>query len=374
MRYTKAIIAFFSLLTLLFSCKKNEIEVANEDLGLKIEKSKNFFNEFLKSNEVLSNSFYDKGKIYWSKADYFPKQNVLVFETNLKSKFIKKFLFVKFNTEGEVEKEEYNYILSTKISDVKIEDLKIDNEIISLNSTFQNFSGFILSYNLDHKKINSVQFQKGKVINNNEKYELVENTNSNNTFNRDGNTTTQNFGIVCTQWYWNVYMNGILISSTYVFTTCVGEATDTLEGDNIGELGATQLTVVSVVKTHTIKHYEDYDENWTFTQAIRLGGIRNLDDRDLSDFSSVNHEGYAVMNHYPAAGGPWGPTHTPSSTGHSTTTLSYSHFSNGPYTIAISSNNKTATTTGSGTFTYINLNPQRTDLYSGTRQWYAADL
>lgn len=112
-------------------------------------------------------------------------------------------------------------------------------------------SGVIIINDLKNNLIKSTHFLNGNIDNN--KIDKLITISKNSTINYKEQVNNLNdgpdpIGVECTEWYWNTYINGELVSSIYVGTTCLGSG-----GGGGSEGGTNGQELIDFINTGTVE-------------------------------------------------------------------------------------------------------------------------
>jgi hypothetical protein len=173
-------------------------------------------------------------------------------------------------------------------------------------------------------------------------------TNHSNPTNQNNMSTAEN----CTDWYWQTYINGVLVSEVYLYTDC---------GINVeeGGGGGSQPIGVSVTRNVDLVVKEittGSQARWKILGTFTISGVKFTNTAD-NYFTSISYAGAACINYNSAYDGlPY--------------MLPYFIFSN------TYSSGLIGTTVAKGTVNgimyYPNFTPPETHVYPKDGFWYAS--
>ncbi len=251
-------------------CKKMSIvrdKKAESDI-LDFAKARDFYDKAI--GDFKSTSLLNVGIVDWKSEFSFKYGNEIYIGLNLKSNFLKKFLKVILNEDGSIKSETQKFIFFNKMSEFNAQEFHWNYELFNFSETKLNFSGCIFEYSLSGIHIDAKKYIKGKII---EDFvtDLVRYKYSNGS-NDAGIRNSQTNSFTCINWYLNTYINNVLVSSVYVFTTCEGEPTDTVEGDGPG--GGVEIPFISITRDEdfVIHTHQEYQTNWTVFVPLTISG------------------------------------------------------------------------------------------------------
>ncbi len=203
---TKTLFSFALLITFFLSCKKNwkeEVKNATSVIDLKTKGS-------VANKDITSNLNKLTSKAY----TYNKDENIIITQLNelfetpvITSKKSIKFFQVISNKKTKTNRQEQVIEIVADFDNKSTlnQELVVDL-IIKKNN---NFSGTMIFLGKDNKYLNEEVYKNG----------ILKNTKT--IISKFDNTSNTNR--TCQAWYLNVYIDGVLSSSTYLYTTCTGD-------------------------------------------------------------------------------------------------------------------------------------------------------
>ncbi len=157
----------------------------------------------------------------WSNTKYFAAAKMLIAPVQVgddtKNSYAAKYLVMQEDASEQVESGYYCFVLS-KSSKPEAAPSLLANDIPS------GFTGAIVKYSLDGSLIAATHYENGAVTDKQDKLEVRPMSK-----NDDGGVSPNlapincNGTQVCTDWYWQTYVNGVLVYEEYLFSSCTCE-------------------------------------------------------------------------------------------------------------------------------------------------------
>jgi hypothetical protein len=227
MKTLKTRLIVLLLVMAIFGCKKNN-DSNKEEITKPVFNLSNYFkikNSIEKDENLL--------KFYNDLENNIDKNSELINVTTDKEKTIVYQINNNQDIAVKTEKNNYKFIIyqlkNEEIIDEKIVNLipteKNTEKITTLtafklyNKKLNNFTGTMVNISNRKEYFNEYNFENGKWIGFKQLIPKVQNT-------------IKSSSEICTDWYWVITINNIVISETYLFTTCTGGCEQTRQFDN----------------------------------------------------------------------------------------------------------------------------------------------
>ena len=243
------IVYALALITLLFSCKKADINKESLQLPLTLnEKAKAWFEtqqDALKYQQLqLENNVINiQERIDWEKSQYFAEAKALITPVSITSidgntsSF--KYLMTNVDDEGNVSIGNYYIVLYNKKKLDLTETPIITPELIKLQNVPVFFTGAIIKYDLANKILSSKHYDLGILSDKNDAL-IVRKSKTQITINNLA-PLDEGCSYITINWYWQTWVNGVLVSEEYVFSTNEITCTPGGGGGGTGTLTCEQL-------------------------------------------------------------------------------------------------------------------------------------
>ncbi len=290
------------LLSVVFmSCKKTIIDkefsstLSNET----IENLSTWYKyQINKENKSSSNGLeLNEGIIIWDKTISLSDNDDYLIPIDIQSKSsIRKILHINIQKSTNTNSGEYIYIINDNPSDKILDDNKKLSALI-INREIQNFTGCIIKYNLNNQLLSTENFKNGIKSESKTIIITLKEINNNNSI------TSKNTMGRCIAWYLDTYINGVLVYSQYLYTSCTSpeEWTDTIEGEGGGtipEVGDPVTTSKEILRSIV-----SYSENWIIVTPVTLVERKFLTHPQDNYFTGATAATTAFLNFAPASGG-----------------------------------------------------------------------
>ena len=231
----KNLIALLAMLVFLtaIGCKR-EATISESGIqgGVISEKVKSWFESkptpFANSaGKTITESDLSISRPAREKTRFYPNENIYITPIALASKTIDekssvhKYLLASGQANGEISGGSYFYVMADKKDEaLNTRAQNLTPDFFSLEQIPTTFSGAILQYDLKNNIIFGKHYEEGKPVNRTDKlsYKKSEPGSNSNFANPDecGGEGTQ----VCIDWYWQTWVNGVLVYEEYLYTTC----------------------------------------------------------------------------------------------------------------------------------------------------------
>lgn len=298
-----AIIAIV-IITTLFGCKREAL--TNEPVVQQNSVSEKVRAWFEKQPAPLTNSIgkaivesdFSISKPVWEKTKFYPNENIYITPVALSSKNIDakstvyKFLLASGQANGDISGGSYFYVMADK------KDQALNSPAQNLTPDFfllkkipGEFSGAIMQYDLKNNIIFSKHYEEGKPTGKTDKLSYKKNDPGNISGfanpNECGGETTQ----VCIDWYWQTWVNGVLVYEEYLYTSCSCVVTGGGGGGGGGGAPTPQQQATAIL---------DYMENNTINSSILLSATEQAADPNtrtiIYEWKCVKGLGYYVKS------------------------------------------------------------------------------
>lgn len=297
------------IILVIFGCKKElttEVEIISSNAL--ISKFQESYNQELSKVDLkdskLAFPVLGRAKIDWSEGIKFKAPNIYFISTNQKNNYFHKYLKVVTDKFDNIVSKSFLIIFFNKKSKLKSVDLVFNEDF--LNNKITDFSGGVIEYDLFNKYLSSKTFINGTVENkyvNKIDYKL-------STSAKDSNIINTNI-VTCINWYWNTYVNGVLVESVYAFTTCNdNDASIDPEGGGSGgggdgtdpcittvALGEAFINAVQAVdgSSQILGSPPTDNDNWTvpYNWSIFTAGTWGLVSYENATLNKVHYQNYS---------------------------------------------------------------------------------
>ena len=208
----------------------------------------------------------------------------------------------EINKEGTIINCKYVFIVMDKDHLKMISKLSYTPDELNGKIIPSGANGAIIVSDLKNNNITSIHFENGKIDKNKSDKLIYKFSNSINR-NSSGEINYSNldpYDIVCTQWYWNTYINGELVNSVYVGETCTGGGIGG-GGGNVGENGNAQelfdfisMGVVESGEPNVTTTFNDGTEwNVTYDWIIYTAGTWGLLSYEDATLRKIHYPNYS---------------------------------------------------------------------------------
>jgi hypothetical protein len=223
--FFKMLGALLASITLL-SCNKETLNNNSESDQLAAgEKAETWFRINVINTSSATINFLGAVKPEWNKTKIFDEADLYItpITTEAKTKAAKYFV-AKTDGNSNITAGSYFVVLKKEgITPVEAEKL-IKNQIAPDKYYSNQFSGAVLEYNLNNTLVNLKHYESGIET---KQYDniLGKNKNDNNreSFNREmmnANPCEDGAAELCIDWFWQTFVNGVLFSEEYLYTSC----------------------------------------------------------------------------------------------------------------------------------------------------------
>ncbi len=224
MKKKNKVFIYLLLFSLIFGCKKQdsvkEITLQQNSVS---EKAKSWIEtqaailsspKFLLEGKVID----IPEKIDWEKSKYFPQSKISITPvrvTSVESDLLTyKYLVTEMNDAGEVIAANYYAVINDRQMMGSTEFYTITPELVNLQKMPGEFSGAIIKYDLSNKIVFTKHYEKGVLSNKTDKISIKKSKTivpAQNYAPLPGNCS-----YVVIEWYYQVYVNGVLVYEEYI--------------------------------------------------------------------------------------------------------------------------------------------------------------
>ena len=277
---------FFSVI----GCKKitpaEEITIVD---NASTEKVKAWFDKLppkKETNDLTASPFINglpAGKPDWEKLRYNPQDKAYTIPVSIAAHgqtanaSAYRYLVVNENDKGDITGGNYVMVLTDKTKPNAITQDDINYGMLSLRSVPGNFNGAVLQYDMSDQPLSAAHYEKGEPVRTKaDKFSGKPVTVNNNMPLPDcGGEQT------CIDWYWQTYVNGVLVYEEYLFTTCScysnGGGGGGGQGGGGGGCTMSQSQAIQALNnvTYTTQNFASFQEG---AQYVQNGIIRKPKD------------------------------------------------------------------------------------------------
>jgi hypothetical protein len=170
-------------------------------------------------------------EMQWNKAVYYPDDKAWIVPMAIKKNSVGTQAFVFFaasqDAKGNIEKGNYIVLLpnSKKMTTTAIQTFTVLPAMLNFTYVPTAYSGAILQYNMDKAFAQAKHYQSG-VLQPGKTDLLITKTSSKGASSDPEPSIVdqcQSGQIVCTDWYWQTWVDGVLVDEEFLFTTCACE-------------------------------------------------------------------------------------------------------------------------------------------------------
>jgi hypothetical protein len=213
-----------AVIVMLTGCKKN----VDESQGIPPDNKKNqkiktwFENKTGAGKKAPHTVNFPDGKPVWKNAMYDPENKTLLVPVDIVFRgandhvTMKEYLLVKEDSIGEAESAKYIVILSESKGDSYLPEILPAWDILFSKNISGDFSGSIIEYDLLYKQLVSRHYDDGKPT----AYKKDKLAGKMMTVNNNAPLPECDGPETCIDWYWQTYVNGVLVYEEYLYTTC----------------------------------------------------------------------------------------------------------------------------------------------------------
>lgn len=168
-------------------------------------------------------SFAIPQKIHWDETSYFEDYKTSITPISIipvvGNVTKHKYFVTELGDDGEIKGGNYFLILRDKNAVEPFNFEKITPEFFNLKKTAQDFTGAVIKYDLNNNFITSKHFEQGKLINSIDKVIIKRSKNQIPVENLV--PLDEGCGYVTIEWFWQTWVNGVLISEEYLYSSTV---------------------------------------------------------------------------------------------------------------------------------------------------------
>lgn len=177
------------------------------------------------SEKTISQSDRKISKPDWAQTRYYPAEQLYITpvaisgQTTSGKNILHKYLVARGAPDGPISSASYKYIITQKDAG-PVSPLTANPTPAFLNAEQvpPEFKGAIFEYDMNNALVSGMYFEDGHMSNKSTKLN----------FKAAGVNTTPNFAdpnecqgqVVCVEWFWQTWANGVLINEEYLYTTC----------------------------------------------------------------------------------------------------------------------------------------------------------
>ncbi len=239
MKTKSKLLVYLFLFFAVFGCKKqdliNESSLIENSISGKVRSWLESQPAFVNYQKVKAgNMVIDvPEKIEWEKSEYFAHSNTIITPVNVgnakKGQSGYKFLAAELYETGNIKKANYyNVLIDRNETDLPVNSF-ITPELVKLKKIPAEFTGSIIQYDILNTEIFSMYYHKG-VLNNKTGKVVAKSSMTaglRNGVKDDAEPGPENpplpegCSYVSIDWYWQVYVNGVLVYEEYLYTSTV---------------------------------------------------------------------------------------------------------------------------------------------------------
>lgn len=216
------IILYVALLAILVSCKKENSPAATAVSKSAQQKLQSWFENQVKLNPGTIQPVLGSNAPNWGETEYVEGENLYLTPVTLKeNQHAAKYFVANGNSDGEIKNG--NYFIFLNKAGIKRADAE---KIILPGSLNNSFTGAVLEYSINNSLVKATHYIDGKVTNNeidqiaNKPSKDLSNKSKTGENNNLASSECQGGEQYCIDWYWQTYINGILVYEEYLYTTC----------------------------------------------------------------------------------------------------------------------------------------------------------
>lgn len=155
--------------------------------------------------------YYPAGRLFISPVKFDPNKTAV--NNNLK-----KFLVTTGNSDGNISSGKYIYLLTKKAESPSTAFVQNAEPAFLMQQKIpESFTGALFEYDLDNKFISGKYYEQGKPTDKITRLSYKSGSAGSGSNYADPNCEGE---VICVEWYWQTWVNGVLVYEEYLYTTC----------------------------------------------------------------------------------------------------------------------------------------------------------
>jgi len=232
MKTIKTFALLIPLMTILFmGCKResfnNEPMAHQPGMGEKVKAWYETRRASAQSNSAMTISKSDQklGQPDWSATRYYPASQMYISPVKFDpkkmavNKNLQKYLVATGTPDGNINSGKYIYVLTKKTDGpAPLFAQNAEPAYLMQQKIPDGFTGAIFEYDLDNNFISGKFYEQGRPTDRTTRMSYKSSSAGTRSNYADPNCEGE---MVCVEWYWQTWVNGVLVYEEYLYTTCI---------------------------------------------------------------------------------------------------------------------------------------------------------